>query len=626
MEQIGVKATGAMAADDLSGGDPLIDVIDLDMHDAWEQVNFALHDDAFMDAIKRTFSDVWRAAPYHIVSGEGARDRQALSAMSTSATAVLPPGVLELEHCNRSDFKNGIERLAGIDGALYAHLFPIVVFRVHVDWVRWFTDYFRLERRMADRAAATPWPIAVQHLNPDEGQLRFVRNRRTGLESYHFEPMPGDVAAYWSYLVFRSPNHQSFAPEYAKDVPLISGMRPLRAKSPQTKARLPSPFRSAFELARRLSLADLNTLHAEFKGAHTKMFAQTRPLRDTLSYEISEAIRRGTSSMKEAQNKEAFNELERALDFLLDKVDEMRVREVNQGKRRGFLTEPPQPKSVEMALEYGMPLPLEELEPLTDQFTGIISTPPTYRQEYAMLRPFYCGVISRKFRGIISADDLMGSAPAYGEKSSQILETNDRQREEAARLAREDAAELVSWLYARIFGLIDLKGFYHVLDSFDEVVQLQLLAALGDGHLKKMLGAGDVGAAERTKALAIASEAPTPKIGDIRHSLALHIAAKEYLYTTIVFEEPDKAYSQIESGDKPMDPTVHEQHMKELDLITKQVQAGAVHGADLRKLNMKRLGLATNLKPPLQPKLAGGSKKRPAPKTATGPSKRAKPN
>jgi hypothetical protein len=84
----------------------------------------------------------------------------------------------------------------------------------------------------------------------------------------------------------------------------------------------------------------------------------------------------------------------------------------------------PVPDSVKTAIEFGTPLPMEDYEPLTDEFTGVIAQPPSYRQERVLLYPNYCGLMSRLFRGIISADELAGMAPAYGEKSATILEVH----------------------------------------------------------------------------------------------------------------------------------------------------------------------------------------------------------
>lgn len=159
---------------------------------------------------------------------------------------------------------------------------------------------------------------------------------------------------------------------------------------------------------------------------------------------------------------------------------------------------------------------------------------------------------------------------------------------------------------------MDLATFYEMIDDFDEAVQAQLLEALGHGKLTKILGSGDVGKPVRTEALAEAAGSPSTKISDLKQTIALRVAAKEYMYSTIVFEQPAKPYADEEGLGKPMDPTLHQQHLERLDLATRQFQAGGVHGADLRSLNKQLLGLTTNLKPPLQPKLSAKDKKRKA--------------
>jgi hypothetical protein len=313
--------------------DPLIQKIPVDLADAYEQVSYAEHDDAYRMARLRVADDVWHTTPWQVVSGEPARDRSVVAAMATKGGAP-PSGVMILDHLNRSDFKEAMETLIARDADIYARLFPIVVFRVHVDWVRWFIDYFREERQPAHRASPTLWPMAVQRLHPSEGELHFIRNLRMGHDYYVFKPANDEMADYWTYLTYPTPNHTSFAPELPADVPLISGMYPFPPRDRgHAKARLPSAFRSAYETARRLGLADRNTWAAETRLARPKTHVTTRPLKDTLAYEVGESFRQASESIGQARQAESFAQLHRATEFLLDKVEDMRLRELNQGRR-----------------------------------------------------------------------------------------------------------------------------------------------------------------------------------------------------------------------------------------------------------------------------------------------------
>ena len=287
--------------------------------------------------------------------------------------------------------------------------------------------------------------------------------------------------------------------------------------------------------------------------------------------------------------REAFDRSQSMLENVLALVEEQRTRDI---LRLTYGSRPIPPghaariaaekasKEAELAAQFPeLPTPLDEVRPMVDAFASITPQAPTYTQSILTQLPHYAMLISTTvFDSHVTPQELLGQ-PDTSSGSSRAAAPGIEslyQRQDTARVAmveaRQGMAHLFSFVYEAAFALYDMGAFYYALDKYDTAYRGRLLEALdlkSDGRPPKKVLAGELPARARSELVAEVVGASDPTLTEARHALLLKIASKKLIRATLMFDEEDAEGRPTDR--QPMDPLLHEQATKNLELFTAQV-------------------------------------------------------
>ena len=245
--------------------------VDLYSKDAFQQHEFARTDLFIPTVIQRIGRRVF----------QGSGQVRVVVGASLSKATVEPP------YANERPFLMAIEQLSVTRAGVMWHGFPIIIFRVHKDLPDHLTRQLR-ERRPTDWLQPTRLPIDIVSYNPTDGRLVYVENLRRGTAEYRYTPNDPVMEANWNYLIYYVPG-RDHEPEIPNTTSILGCMfvgsgnkakQPAEDIGPTRSKRLKCKYRAAFEYAKRMGIADLNMLHAEFKTAHAPTYGLVRPFRE----------------------------------------------------------------------------------------------------------------------------------------------------------------------------------------------------------------------------------------------------------------------------------------------------------------------------------------------------------
>jgi len=160
----------------------------IDLADAYGMHEFARRDLFIPTVARRIGRQVFHAgSKVRVVSGPG----------------VTQPGgkLVGLPYTEQPAFMLAIENLLVNDTAISWHGFPILIFRVAKDPIGFLARQLRA-RQSTDWNRPATLPIHLVSFNPQEGNLTYVEDLRSGHAEYRYEPADPTYAQYWHHVVY----------------------------------------------------------------------------------------------------------------------------------------------------------------------------------------------------------------------------------------------------------------------------------------------------------------------------------------------------------------------------------------------------------------------------------------
>ena len=391
------------------------------------------------------------------------------------------------------------------EALFYAHLFPVVVFKVQKNISQWL---LALGQAPADSRGTIQLPVAVQPLLAREGQLVYHCDRRTNERYYTWTPRNADDHQHWDFYcpvhmddvmspepvpppVWMVERDQAAAAAAAASgaAPAGMGMSPLTvtplpmvslassASSSSSVASssllLPSLFRVAYKEALDLAQYRRNMNDAESELAHPHVFMLTRPMREVLPESLSANDLLGTERLGDASTMQAVRRQAEATRFLVRMVDQYR----SQAEAARTDLDPADTPQAEHRRQHGLMDVMDQRMVLPESVASVHMPAPAYRVDVAAETQRYARSMALRF-GNLPADDVLGSDMASGGTSDSSAsvrtrgyspaETRYKEREHAMERKRRLAADIWSTVYNMAFARHDLAGLADILFTLDE--------------------------------------------------------------------------------------------------------------------------------------------------------------
>lgn len=618
--------------------------VEIDLADAWRQLCYVRNDHEITSGLERRNAHLWHFYDWQVVLGERTvRKGDPLTIAS-------------------AEFRQELVGLLGRDVRLYLDLFRFVVCRIRIDLLDVISRLLDSHISGGDdgTSGARIWPLEVQELDPSEGRLEWVTNRRLGTAYYEYTPTKDEtLVKYWRYVVWRLPGSR-IEPEYEREISLVSGVLSrglftgfmegdgtdprvrLFQPNDRGRARLHSEYRHFFDEARELAELRENVGDAESALARPTDYIMTRPAHEVAPEAVSEATRIATSSMTEAAAEQALEATTAGMHALLAALAEEKRAELQlpDGARRLGSSEVARKaharamlpgKRIVSSLLFERPLPTEPRKDLPDiaasvsrQAPSTLRDPLVYKEEYHRAVVRFLGPLAVLSDGTTGPGGQRRSTGAMVEAEAKFLA--DARMAQLTQL-REEAAAFFAWMYRETFALIDMAVFQSTLDEVEAATRERIFATLTDAPTAGAMRAlyrhlGSPGVRHDIVATALGAAAAddggtTRSVNEMRHQLWVRLASRSFVPASLVFSDErhaDAARRAVETEtERAMDPELHARRLAEMKIVSDQARMGLVDAADLRALNKSRLGLETPTTPPPPPAAPTAGVKRPRP-------------
>lgn len=396
------------------------------------------------------------------------------------------------------------------EALFYAHLFPVVVFKVQKNISQWL---LALGQAPSDSRDTIQLPIAVQPLTVREGQLVYHRDRRTNERYYTWTPRRADDLENWDFYCSvhldevmtadpvppptwmlerdhlaatagnrsRRGGSDGAGPSLATLPPVMTMVSPVGVADATTDARylLPSSFRAAFKEALDLAQYRVNMKDAESELAHPRVFMFTRPMREVLPETLSANDLLSSDRLSDASATQALRRQADMLQWLVKLVDRYR----NQAEVARTDRDRSDTPQAEHRRQHGLMDVLDQAVELPDAVASVQMPQPTYNVNLAAETQRYARSMAVRFSNL-PVEDVLGTDAAAvagggGDSSSSSsssrlskafvpAEVRTKQREQAINHKRRVARDLWSTAYAVAFARHDLASLAQILLRLDE--------------------------------------------------------------------------------------------------------------------------------------------------------------
>jgi len=523
--------------------DGLVETIDVDLADPWNLVTFFRNDTPLMRGLRGRSRHLFDYYDWEVALGldaaEAARVRKqqrgdAPGSGSGSNSSSSGSSAAPWNYVKAPEFRRQVVELIGEEVMLYEELFGFVVCRVRRNMVAWISECLSA-MTSPDDLLGTAWPLQVQQLNPTEGRLTWIANKRTGVAGYVFEPTLPILKEHWTYVVWRTGGvsaRRSIRPECAREVPLVSGMATrtfltgtaTTGSAEDEQSMLPAPFQSSrasdgrwrlhsdyrYFLAMATDLAEMNENvgDAESQLAHQRDYLLARPTREIAPDAIGEAVRQSTTSMAAAQAEEGIGLTLEGYYGLINMLESQRKQEITDfdyrhtpaaGTERLALAARRRlampTKHAIMAVQYGRPLPADGRQPFPDlvhgvsrQAPSVLRDPLVYEQRYKAAVVTHMGpLVTLADLDVFDSDLRQRSGPRSGSSGSKAgadgeggEEVGSDDKAAALESLRQRASEFYSWMHALTFAWFDMQifdGMFEALPARQRDLYFSLLVS-----------------------------------------------------------------------------------------------------------------------------------------------------